>query len=55
VRSLASPARNVVLVPMPALAAIEALGDRAVELRRFVGELRPDGLSPDPRSDGTMQ
>lgn len=46
---LASPQDNGVLVAMPALAAIEALGDRAESLHSLVRGLDPDGPSPDAR------
>jgi arylsulfatase A-like enzyme len=46
---LAPPKENGVLVSMPALAAIEALGDRAASLRDLVRDLNPDGPSPDAR------
>jgi uncharacterized sulfatase len=51
-RALASPKDNGVLVAMPALAAIEALGDRSAELRSFLSDLDPSGASPDRRFDG---
>lgn len=51
-RELAVPRTQGVLVAMPALAAIEALGERASELRGFVRTLDPNGPSPDGRFDG---
>jgi uncharacterized sulfatase len=48
-RELAPPAQNGVLVSMSALAAIEALGERAASLRDFVGDLDSKGPSPDAR------
>lgn len=48
-RDLSSPQRNGVLVSMSALAAIEALGDRANSLHPFVLKLDPNGDSPDER------
>jgi arylsulfatase A-like enzyme len=46
---LASPEKNGVLVAMPALAAIEALGDQAASLHDLVRQLNPIGPSPDNR------
>jgi arylsulfatase A-like enzyme len=46
---LASPEKNGVLVAMPALAAIEALGDQAAPLHDLVRQLNPNGPSPDNR------
>lgn len=48
-RELSSPQKNGVLVSMSALAAIEALGDRANSLHPFVLKLEPNGDSPDER------
>lgn len=48
-RDLSSPRDNGVLVSMSALAAIEALGDRANSLHPFVVKLDPNGDSPDER------
>ena len=48
-RDLSSPQKNGVLVSMSALAAIEALGDRANSLHPFVLKLDPNGDSPDER------
>jgi uncharacterized sulfatase len=48
-KDLSSPQRNGVLVSMSALAAIEALGDRANSLHPFVLKLDPNGDSPDER------
>ncbi|WP_145086355.1 sulfatase-like hydrolase/transferase [Anatilimnocola aggregata] len=45
----ASPKVNGVLVSMSALAAIEALGDKASSLHPLVRELNPAGPSPDAR------
>jgi arylsulfatase A-like enzyme len=50
-RELAPPERNGVFVSMSALAAIEALGERAASLREFVRGLNPSGPSPDARFD----
>ena len=49
--SLASPATNGVLVSMSALAAIEALGDKAVTLHDMIAAMKPNGPSPDGRYD----
>jgi arylsulfatase A-like enzyme len=48
-KDLSSPQKNGVLVSMSALAAIEALGDRANSLHPFVLKLDPNGDSPDER------
>ena len=48
-RDLSPPQKNGVLVSMSALAAIEALGDRANSLHPFVLKLDPNGDSPDER------
>ena len=48
-RDLSLPQKNGVLVSMSALAAIEALGDRANSLHPFVLKLDPNGDSPDER------
>ncbi len=50
-RELAPPEKNGVFVSMSALAAIEALGEKAASLRNFVGGLNPNGTSPDARFD----
>jgi arylsulfatase A-like enzyme len=46
---LTSPQENGVLTSMSALAAIEALGDKASSLHTLVGELNPTGPAPDAR------
>ncbi|MDQ3622141.1 MAG: sulfatase-like hydrolase/transferase [Verrucomicrobiota bacterium] len=46
---LAPPEKNGVLVAMPALTAIEALGEKAASLHPLVRELNPNGPSPDGR------
>jgi len=48
-KDLSSPQKNGVLVSMSALAAIEALGDRANSLHPFVLKLDPNGDSPGER------
>ena len=48
-RELAPPEKNGVFVSMSALAAIEALGERAASLHDFVRNLNPNGPSPDAR------
>ncbi|MEX2577734.1 MAG: sulfatase-like hydrolase/transferase [Verrucomicrobiales bacterium] len=48
---LAPPRDNGVFVSMAALAAIEALGDRADYLHPLVAEIDPKGPSPDGRYD----
>lgn len=48
-QELSPPQKNGVLVSMSALAAIEALGDRANSLLPFVVKLDPNGDSPDER------
>lgn len=48
-KDLSPPQENGVLVSMSALAAIEALGDRANLLHPFVLKLDPNGESPDER------
>ncbi len=50
-KHLVSPADNGVLVAMPALAAVESLGQVAAPLHTFVESLNPQGNSPDPRYD----
>ncbi len=49
--SLAAPQDNGVLVSMPALAAIEALGEKAAPLHGRIAKLDPYGPSPDGRYD----
>jgi uncharacterized sulfatase len=51
-KELAAPEQNGVLVAMPALSAIEALGPKAASLREFVSTLKPNGPSPDARFNG---
>lgn len=46
---LAPPQQNGALVSMPALAAIEELGDRAASLHDLVRQLNPNGPSPHAR------
>jgi uncharacterized sulfatase len=46
---LAPPEKNGMLVAMPALAAIEALGEKAAPLHALVRQLNPSGPSPDDR------
>ncbi|MEQ1824592.1 MAG: sulfatase-like hydrolase/transferase [Pirellula sp.] len=46
---LAPADKNGVLVSMSALAAIEALGDKAASLKPIVANLSPNGPSPDAR------
>lgn len=48
---LASPETNGVMTAMPALAAIEALGDVAKSLHDGIASLNPNGPSPDGRYD----
>ncbi|MHB0961225.1 MAG: sulfatase-like hydrolase/transferase [Pirellulaceae bacterium] len=48
---LAPPQKNGVLVSMPALAAIEALGERAASLHDLVRQFDPTAPSPDARYD----
>ena len=48
---LASPEANGVLTAMPALAAIEALGELAEPLHEGISKLNPNGPSPDARYD----
>jgi uncharacterized sulfatase len=48
-RELAPPEKNGVFVSMSALAAIEALGEKAASLHDFVRNLNPNGPSPDAR------
>lgn len=50
-RELAPPEQNGMLVSMSALAAIEALGEKAASLQEFVRNLNPKGPSPDARYD----
>jgi uncharacterized sulfatase len=47
--SLASPEQNGVLVSMSALAAIEALGEKAATLHEAIATMAPRGPSPDGR------
>ncbi len=47
--SLASPETNGVMIAMPALAAIEALGDVALPLHDVIATIKPNGPSPDER------
>ncbi len=54
-RDLAPPKDNGVLVAMPALAAIEALGDKAERLHRRVAHLNPQGPLPDGRYNSYVQ
>lgn len=49
--SLASPETNGVLTAMPALAAIESLGDIAEPLYGAIAKFDPHGASPDKRYD----
>ncbi len=49
--ALASPETNGVMIAMPALAAIEALGDVAKPLHDRIATLNPNGPSPDERYD----
>ncbi len=49
--ALAAPQDNGVLTAMPALAAIEALGERAKPLHAAIAVMAPDGPSPDGRYD----
>jgi len=46
---LCSPQNNGVLIAMSALAAIEALGEKAASIQGFVARLDPKGPSPDER------
>ena len=48
---VASPEINGVMTAMPALAAIEALGDLAKPLHDDISKLNPNGPSPDARYD----
>lgn len=50
--SLAAPAQNGVLVSMSALAAIEALGEKAASLHPAIAAMKPNGPSPDGRFNG---
>ncbi|MCW5553903.1 MAG: sulfatase-like hydrolase/transferase [Verrucomicrobiae bacterium] len=50
-RELAPPEKNGVFVSMSALAAIEALGEKAASLHEFIRGLNPNGPSPDARFD----
>jgi uncharacterized sulfatase len=50
--SLAAPAQNGVLVSMSALAAIEALGEKAASLHQAIAAMKPNGPSPDGRFNG---
>jgi hypothetical protein len=47
--SLAAPAQNGVLVSMSALAAIEALGEKAASIHQAIAAMKPSGPSPDGR------
>jgi hypothetical protein len=47
--TLAQPDKNGVLVAMPALAAIEALGEKAASLHPAVGQWKRIGAAPDGR------
>lgn len=47
--ALAPPEKNGVLVSMSALAAIEALGEKATPLHAAIATMKPDGASPDER------
>ncbi len=47
--SLADPQTQGVMTSIASLAAIEALGDRAVELRSMIEALKSEGPSPDER------
>ena len=49
--SLASPETNGVLVSMPALAAIESLGEIATPMHDEIAKINPKGPSPDKRYD----
>ena len=49
--SLASPKTNGVLTAMPALAAIESLGEIGVPLHVEIAKFDPHGASPDKRYD----
>jgi uncharacterized sulfatase len=53
-RELAPPQQNGVLVSMSALAAIDALGEKAVSLQEFVRKLNSKGPSPDARYDNCV-
>jgi uncharacterized sulfatase len=46
---LADPQMQGVMVSMAALAAIEALGDHATDVRPLIGTLKTEGPSPDER------
>lgn len=48
---LISPEKNGVLTSMAALAAVEALGERASSLHSQIAGLSPDGNAPDKRYD----
>lgn len=47
--TLAAPEKNGVLVSMSALAAIEALGEKAAPLHSVVAAIKPTGPAPDAR------
>lgn len=47
--ALAAPEQNGVLVSMSALAAIEALGEKAAGLHQAIAAMKPTGPSPDGR------
>jgi uncharacterized sulfatase len=47
--ALAPPQKNNVLVAMSALAAIEALGEKAAPLHPAIASMNPNGPSPDAR------
>lgn len=47
--ALSTPEKNGVLTAMPALAAIEALGEKGKSLHEGIGVMPPDGASPDGR------
>ncbi|MCX6854290.1 MAG: HEAT repeat domain-containing protein [Verrucomicrobia bacterium] len=48
---LAPPETNGVLTSMAALAAVEALGEKASPLREMIAAMKPNGPSPDGRFD----
>ena len=53
--ALVSPEKNGVLVALPALAAVEALGDKAAPILPAVRRLKAGGPSPDGRYNGYVQ
>jgi arylsulfatase A-like enzyme len=53
--SLADPQTQGVMTSIAALAAIEAIGDRAGELRTMIGALKTEGPSPDDRYNSYVQ